>query len=438
MMAPIALFRTKRPLPLEHRANFIHLYWDIAWFGVLNGSAISFMAVFATRLGADGFQLGLLNAAPAIVNLAITLPVGQMLQKRPISRTVFWSSVFHRLFYAAWVFLPLLLAPHLQVWMLIGLVLLMSIPGTALAVGFNALFAAAVPPAWRGHVAGTRNAVLSGVFIVTSLVCGVILETLPFPLGYQVVFAIGAFGAAMSSLHLYFVRPLQEPGENGRRSDATSDLARPGTVRSDVTGGRATVGLRFLTRSRRRSMVRSRVLGSAFGPVAAAMFGFHLAQYLAIPLFPLYWVNELGLTDANISLGNAVFYATVLLGSTQLGRVSSRLGHKRVMVLGGAGMALYPALTALTQELTLFLITSLVGGLIWSLVGGAIGNYILERIPEGERPSYLSWYNLALSAAILLGSLLGPLLANATGLAVALLLIAGVRYLAAVALWRWG
>lgn len=437
-MAPIVLFRTKRPLPLEHRSNFIHLYWDIAWFGVLNGSAISFMAVFATRLGADGFQLGLLSAAPAVINLAATLPAGQWLQKRPISHAVFWSSVFHRAFYIAWIFLPLLLAPYLQVWALIGLVLLMSIPGTALAVGFNALFAAAVPPEWRGHVAGTRNGMLAGVFIVTSLVCGFILETLPFPLGYQVVFAIGALGAAMSSLHLYFVRPLVEPGVNGRAAQATADLARPGSVRSDVTGLRATVGLRFLARSRRRLALRPRVLGGAFGPVAAAMFIFHLAQYLAIPLFPLYWVNELGLTDANISLGNAVFYATVLVGSTQLGRLSNRFGHKQVMVLGVAGMALYPALTALTQELTLFLITSLVGGLVWSLVGGAIGNYILERIPEEERPSYLAWYNLALNAAILLGSMLGPLLANQVGLVVALLLITAVRYLSAVALWRWG
>jgi len=37
--------RGSAAIPVEHRRNFFHLYMDIAWFGVLNGSAISFMAV---------------------------------------------------------------------------------------------------------------------------------------------------------------------------------------------------------------------------------------------------------------------------------------------------------------------------------------------------------------------------------------------------------
>jgi MFS family permease len=101
-------------------------------------------------------------------------------------------------------------------------------------------------------------------------------------------------------------------------------------------------------------------------------------------------------------------------------------------------MSLYPALTAVTQDLTLFLITSAVGGLSWSLAGGAIANYMLERIPEGERPSHLAWYNLALNAAILLGSMLGPLFAQQVGLATALGVTAVCRFGAALAVCRWG
>ena len=128
----------------------------------------------------------------------------------------------------------------------------------------------------------------------------------------------------------------------------------------------------------------------------------------------------------------------MLLGSTQLTRVTARFQHKGVFVLGMITMSLYPALTAVTQDLTLFLITSAVGGLSWSLAGGAIANYMLERIPEGERPSHLAWYNLALNAAILLGSLLGPLFAVEIGLSLALGVAAAVRLVAALALQRWG
>ncbi len=427
----------KRPLPAEHRANFIHLYLDIAWFGVLSGSAISFMTIFAARQGADGFQMGLLNAAPAIINLAVTLPAGRWLQTRPLSPAVFWMSFWHRLVYLPWIFLPLWGSASFQVWALIGLVLLMSLPGTVLAVGFNAMFAAAVPPEWRSHVTGRRNALLAICFMATSLISGQLLDRLPFPLGYQIVFGIGLVGAMMSSLHLWFIRPSQTT-PYPRTGQALGDNARPGMVRSVGDGFWAGIGMRFFTRIRVRALLRSRVLSGPFGPIVGLLFLFHLAQFLAIPIFPLYWVNQLNLTDAEISLGNAVFYATVLIGSTQLTRVTARFGHKGVLLWGMVTMSLYPALTAVTQNLTLFLITSAVGGLSWSLAGGAIANYMLERIPEGERPSHLAWYNLALHAAILIGSMLGPLFAQQVGLAMALGISAVCRFGAALALRRWG
>lgn len=49
--------------------NLRQLYWDVLWFGVLAGSTIAFVAVYATRLGASSFQIGLLSAGPALVNL---------------------------------------------------------------------------------------------------------------------------------------------------------------------------------------------------------------------------------------------------------------------------------------------------------------------------------------------------------------------------------
>jgi MFS family permease len=180
------------------------------------------------------------------------------------------------------------------------------------------------------------------------------------------------------------------------------------------------------------------LLRGPYGLVLVLLFAFHLTQYLAIPLFPLYWVNHLHLTDQEISLGNAVFYGTVLVGSTQLARLTQRLGNRHLMALGAAAMSVYPALTAVTHDLELFLITSALGGLAWSLVGGANANYLLEKIPPDQRPAHLAWYNLALNAAVLGGSLLGPALAGAIGIVAALALAATGRFLAAIGLWRWG
>ena len=427
------ILRSDRPVPAAYRRNFLHLYLDIAWYGVLAASAASFVAVYAARQGANGFQIGLLSAGPAVVNLAFTLPAGRWLERQAVDAAVSWAAVFHRLFYLLWVPLPLVLGAQGQVWALVGMTLLMSIPGTALAVGFNALFAEAVPPDWRGHVAGVRNALLAITFIVVSLLCGYLLSALPFPTGYQVVFGIGFVGAAMSTLHLWFVVPRPNGQARQRAGRSLGDLAWPGRFRFLPDSLRPGAALRFLARNRRPGgrLPLPGVVRSPFGRVLAALFAFHLTVYLAVPLFPLHWVNNLGLADREIGYGAAIFYVSVFLSSTRLERLVRRWGNRRVTALGAVIMALYPTFMALAHGLGLFLVGSAAGGLGWSLVSGALTNYILDEIPGDRRPAYLAWYNLALNGALLLGSLAGPAVASLIGLPAALLIFAALRLLAA-------
>ncbi|HEX9838451.1 MAG TPA: MFS transporter, partial [Anaerolineales bacterium] len=122
----------------------------------------------------------------------------------------------------------------------------------------------------------------------------------------------------------------------------------------------------------------------------------------------------------------------------QLSRFVRRLGHKRVTALGVAGMALYPFLLALSNQVWHFYFVSLLGGYIWAMAGGAFANYMLENIPPDDRPSHLAWYSIALNMAVLLGSLGGPLIANQMGLAGALFLFAGLRLLSGLAILKWG
>jgi hypothetical protein len=55
-----------------------------------------------------------------------------------------------------------------------------------------------------------------------------------------------------------------------------------------------------------------------------ALFFFHLTHYLPNPLYPLYNVHVLNLNDNNIGIGTALYYLTVLLGSTQFRRIAQR------------------------------------------------------------------------------------------------------------------
>jgi MFS family permease len=431
------LIGSSQAVPAEYRSNFRHLYSDIAWFGVLAASAQAFAAVYATRQGANAFQIGFLSTGPAIVNLIITLPMGRWLDYQPMGTAVFWSAVLNRLGYLLYVPLPMLLPPPAQIWALIGLTLLMSMPGAGLAVGFNALFADAVPPSWRGHVAGVRNALLSVTFIAVSLLSGYILNHIPFPTGYQVVFGIGVVGAAMSTFHLRFVVPLPNGQAQPRSGRGLRDLAWPGRGRSPVSSPRLSVGLRFLLRRQSLNLFQTEIFRSPFGKLVLVLFLFQLALNLAIPLFPLQMVNVIHLSDQEIGLGTALFYVSVFLGSTQFARLTQRLGNQRVTAIGAMLMSSYPTFMAMSHGLGLFLLASATGGLGWSLFGGAMINYLLEKVPDDHRAAHLAWYNLALNAALLLGSLVGPSIAGIAGVPIALATSGVLRFLMALVILWW-
>ena len=410
-------------IPAQYRSNFIHLFLDIGWFGILSGSSVNFINVYAARIGATGFQIGLMGAMAAFINLIIAIPAGQWLEKRPIGKAVFWTSVLYRVGFLAWVFLPWAFATNhkVEIWALIIINLLMGIPLTALGLGFNVLFAASVPGEWRAYVAGTRNVVLSVAFMASSLVSGYILERVSFPLGYQIIFMIGCIGAGMSSFHLYFIKPLagdSQPEPTPRSRDSVSGAGS--------------------ARKRIGESLRLELLKTRYRVVLLVMLGFHLAQYLAIPIFPLYFVNELHLTDEHIGIGTALFYLTVLLGSTQLSRIVTRLGHKTVTGLGVVGLGLYPIFLSLSHTPLHFYAVSFIGGFSWSLVGGAYANYLLENIPKNDMPAHLAWYTVVLNLCVLTASLLGPVIADQIGLATALLLFGLLRVVAGAALLKWG
>jgi MFS family permease len=417
----IRRFFNNPSIPQEYRQNFVHLYFDIAWFGILSGSAINFLNVYVARLGGSGFQIGLLGALPAVVSLFLSIPAGNWLQARPIGKAVFWSAVLSRLGYFFWIPLPWLFGNQGQIWALAVIVLFTGIPLCGLSVGFNALFAAAVPTEWRASVVGVRNVILSLTFIISSLGTGYMLNHLPFPLGYQIVFGIGFLSAAMSTLHLFFIHP---------QSVAISAAA-------DVTAQTSNISEKN-NRSDWRLTLRLDIWRSPYRKVLLVLFGLHLTQYLPSPLFVLFAVNKMNLTDANIGLGTALFYLSVLIGSTQLSRLEYKVGHHKLTGWGMVGMFVYPAAMALSHNAVHYYLLSLVGGLAYALVAGAYANYLLERIPENDRPSHLAWYNIILNAAVLCGSLAGPFLANYIGIGVALLLFGFLRLLAGVAILEWG
>ena len=436
MFASALITRTARSIPLEHRHNFIHLVLDITAFGVLNGSAVAFLQVFATRLGATREQLGLLAAIPAMVAIAIALPSGGWLRDRSPKRMTVITAIIYRAFYLLWALLPLLLPTDQILRWLMVLVLIMSVPGTLLAISFNGLYAVALPSQHRGQVMARRQAGYAISSIVTSLGVGALLGGLPFPQGYQVVFVIGTLGGFWSCYHVWQIRPISTPDPPKLRPLRT--WARPGLLRNP----RSAVSSQML-----RAMVQLRDWRALFRPKAhdryfyralLLLFLMHFSIYLTVPIHPLRYVRELGLGDNVIGVANALFYVMLFVSATQYERIEQRLGNNRTLGLALLIMSNFPLWVGLATGATHYFIASTLVGIGAAMLMGATGNYLQTIVPEENRAPYFAWYSLALNLAILTGSLLGPQLAAAVGLTAALFLGAMLRAGSGLLLWRYG
>ncbi len=399
--------------------NLRQLYWDVIWYGILAGSTLAFQSVYAARLGASGFQIGLISAGPAVVNLIFTLPSGRWLEGKSLIKACFQSSIWQRLGYLVLVVLPWLFPSYSgQIWGLVLTTLVMSIAGTVLAISFNALFADVVPAEWRAHAVGRRNILLAVSITVTTLLSGQILDWVIFPHNYQIVFMIGATGALLSSYHLGRVRKADQIPQTAEA------LSEPETATQ--------------TPANHRSLIRLDLLKGPFGIFMLSYLLFYTFQLFSVPLFPIAYVDQQHMTDGMIGLGTAIFYGAMMLGSFRLGYYSSRYGHRKVLWISAMLFPAFPLIIGFAKGPELYYLACLIGGAVNAMLSGAIVNRLMERVPANDRPAHMTIHNMALNLGVLLGSLLGPVSADLIGLQPSLFLGAGLRLLAGVFFFLWG
>jgi MFS family permease len=420
----------------EQQRNFRNLYWDIFWIGVLVGTTLSFQGVYAARLGASGFQVGLIGAGPALVGLLYTLPAGLWVEGRPLIRTAFFAAFWMRLGYLLLFLLPWVLGEQAQVWGLIALTLLVTLPATLLNISFNALFANIVPPEWRGEVVAKRNALMAVSITLSTLVSGQILDRVAFPLNYQLVFLLGGIGAMISTV---YVGKLFSASEVAPLSHHWRELLPAPAQR----GLRPAVGwlaaLLFPPRPAGKALVRLDLLRGPFGLFMAAFLFFYTFQFFPNPLYPLFYVNELNLSDSAISLGTALFNAVMTVFSLAwVSKMAYRFGHRRLLIGSTLMSSLYALLMALSDGPAWFWLASLSTGGVWAVMNVSILNRLMERVPEDDRPAHMALYNLAINIGILAGSLLGPLAGDWLGLRPAMWLTVVMQVLSAVFFWLVG
>jgi MFS family permease len=404
------------------RSNFTYWFMDIGWWGLYTGATAAFLTIYAARIGATANQIGLLSAVPALLALLISLPVGRWLETRQAQRITVIGCFIARLLFVVYALLPWLLPAKLQIGAILGLAIFSAIPNAVIGISFTRLFMVTVPSEWRGVIVGTRNAILAIVSFVITMVSGQILAHLAFPMGYQVVFFIGFIGGIMTVPQIARVRA----------------VASEVLVNRDRLPDRSPADGASTPAPKRRLWPKVDAEGRRYLRVIGLLFLFNMTNNCVAPLIPNLLVNKLDLSDTLISIGTATNSMLVFIVSLSIAWLTRRTGNRRATALGAALLAFQALFLALARDATFYLVSAVTAGIATGVLNAAQYNYHLENIPAAERSSWLSWNMLLGNAAVLLGSLAGPLLARLGGSYEALLVFGALRFVMGLVILKWG
>lgn len=386
------------------------LYLQVIPQGLFMGGAAAFVDVFLVRLGAPSWVVSLNASLPALVMMLAVLPLGAVVQRR--ARLLFdfnLSRILNRTAYTLMALLPFL-SPALAPLALVALNASAALPAAVQNVCFTTVIAKATPPDRRARVLSVRWAVMGVSTALTGLLVGRWLDSVAFPLNYQVLFAtsiLAALGTAylVSKLRL---PPETPPAVQGRRA---VDLRHIWQLVADAPGFRGYMTARILVQ---------------------------LGMSLGIGLLPLYRVRVLGASDAWLGVLLTVQNITQVGSYLALGRLLRRPAFRRHLWLSVLGMALMPLTTALATRPEMLLLPALIIGVFGAALNVFITDSLIADSPEEHLSLFVSVNQFVLQAISFVGPLLGAALAGATSIRLALTLASGVRIVGGLAFWWLG
>lgn len=132
---------------------------------------------------------------------------------------------------------------------------------------------------------------------------------------------------------------------------------------------------------------------------------------IVIPVMP-FLRNELHLSAFSMEVMNALFAFAQFVASPIIGRISDRIGRKPILVLGLFLFTISEYLFAVTNQLVLFDISRVIGGISAAMVVPTEMALAADITTKKYRARVIGWLSAAFSGGLILGPGLGGLLAN--------------------------
>lgn len=388
--------------------NFRNVQIDAIGVG-LASAASPFLSVYLTRLGATTLQVGLLTTMPALTGLILAIPLGQFLQTRKNIVPWFSSARLTVLTgYALTGILSLFLPDNYTIMAVLAVWAAVTIPQTIVNITFNVVMNSVAGPAGRYELMAHRWSILGVTTTVTVLLVGQVLEALPFPFNYQVVFIALSVGGLISYIF-------------------SSRLHLRQVTKTDAIHGNSIL-------ERIREYFSLVISEKPFINFILPRFVFLTGTTMAAPLLPIYFVRTLHASDSWISFINMSQTAILIIGYFFWTNQTKRSGSKLVLLMTTFGVSLYPIAIGLTHTIWPILIYAGITGIFNAGLNLVFFDELMKRVPI----AYSATFVAAAQGIQYLSSMIAPLfstwLSDQIGMSTALI-ISGVISLLGFALF---
>ncbi|WP_339222720.1 MFS transporter [Paenibacillus sp. FSL H8-0332] len=151
---------------------------------------------------------------------------------------------------------------------------------------------------------------------------------------------------------------------------------------------------------------------------------------LVVPIMPTY-MNELGIGGSMVGLLVAAFSLTQLLVSPFAGRLSDKMGRKKIIVGGLVVFAFSELLFGLANASWVLFVSRMLGGIGAAMIMPAVMAYVADTTSSEERAKGMGFINAAITTGFIIGPGIGGYLAE-LGIRVPFFVAAGAAGLVAV------
>jgi len=398
-------------LSAENR-NIAYFTIDTALQGLMMGGIFGFISVFVVRLGASKVLVSLLTSLPAIVMALSSIPAGRAVERqRDLVRYTNRIRIFHRGSFLLIAALPFFTRQGL-VEAIVVVWAIKSIAATLLESSWMAVVAEVIPAERRARVNGVRWAILSVVTAATTATFGYLLDRLPFPLNFQIVFFISFVGGIAG---IYFFSQLHIPENIPPEREEHARLPLQERVRG------------YLHAMNVPAFVRYEIAATAL------RFGLNLP----VALYSIFWIRHLGASDLLIGWQATAGKLALIAGYIIWGRLISRKGYRAPLLICATLLGLYPVLTGLAQDQLWLPFIAVVQGFFSTGIDITFFDTLLNVSPAERRPSFIALNTLLASLIAFLAPLIGAVLADLVGIPVVFFIAGGFHVLTAILFWRF-